>query len=94
MEMKFKTEHTQATEKVLMDMLTTGHAVATYNLKDAFYSYFENMFRKMILKEILEDHFIRELERWSKALKFMDAFTQKVYESRTITNPLATFVRL
>lgn len=93
MEEKFKTEHTQGAEKALMDMLTTDHAAATNGLKDAFYSYIENIFTEMTLKGTLDDLVMKNLKRWSHAQEFMEAFAQRVPDPRTFTNPPATFAK-
>lgn len=61
-EKEFKTEYTQNTEKALMDMLTTSHAVAANNLEDAFYSCIKNMLTEMALKGTMDENFMNNLD--------------------------------
>lgn len=89
---KLKTKHTQAAEEALMDILKTCYAAASAGLKDASYRYVENVLIGMTLKGTLDNLFIRNLELWSQASTFMDAFTQRVLTSRTFIYQLATLV--
>lgn len=89
----FKAKHIQAVEEALMDILTIGHAAATTGLKDASCSYTENILTEKVHKATLHDLFTRNLERWGQISEFMDIFRQRVLNSRTFTNLLATFVK-
>lgn len=93
MEKKLKTEHTLAVEELLMDMSKTNHAAANNDVKDASHSLLKNILTKMTLNVTLDDLFIRSLERGIQAPEFMDTLTQNDLNSRTSTNPLATFVK-
>lgn len=90
---KLQAKHTHAAEDALVDMLKTGYLAATDGVKNASYQFIENVLKEMTLKGTLDDLFIRNLERWSQAHHFMNAFTQRVLNARSFTNPLATFVK-
>lgn len=90
---KFDTEHIQIAEKALMYMLTTGHAAATNGLKDASFRCIKNILTEMTFKRRVDDFFTQNIERWSQAPEFIDAFTEKVLSQRTFTISMSTIVK-
>lgn len=77
LEAKLKTKETQAAEEYLMDILKPDYAAAYAGLKDVLYQYVKNVLTETTVKGTGEDLFMRNLERWSRAPEFMDAFTKK-----------------
>lgn len=92
MRAKLVTVHTQAAKEAVMDMPKTDYAAASADLKDASHHYVENSLTKMSPTETLNNFYLKNLERRSQASKFMDAFKQRVINSKTFMRPLATFV--
>lgn len=74
-EVKLKSKYTLAAEEFLTDMLKTGYATASNNLKDASCQYSKNDFICMTSNGTLEDFFMKNLGRWSQTLEFMVAIT-------------------
>lgn len=89
---KLKTKHSQAAEKALMNMLQIGYAAASADLKDASYRYIGNILTNVTLKGTSHVLFIRNLEQWSQELRSTEIFTQRFFNQKTSTHPLAAFI--
>lgn len=93
MENNLKAEHTQAAKEAHKDMLAIKYAATNKNLKGASYSSIKSNVSEMTLDGTFDDLFIKNLERWSQASKFIDAFTKNVLNSQTFTNPRTQWLR-
>lgn len=70
-----KTRHSQVVENSLTDMQHSSYAAALKSFQNQSKRHIENIVSKNLIKDTFNDRFIRNIERWTRALKFIGAFS-------------------
>lgn len=90
---KQKLLHVDAARKVFIDMLQTDYAIATDDVKNAFFCFVESVAIKMAHKRAIDDCLDRNLNLCSHSPCFMGTIVDRVMNSRTFSKRVARFVK-